>query len=106
MLYTRRLASHLAHSSTAASSEDTAVAAAAASDGNASSSSSSTNEKWLRELRTLLLKHEHAGVGECGLDKVRRREVALVVQQEVSCAAILCHYCVDTSFIGNHCTRA
>jgi Tat protein secretion system quality control protein TatD with DNase activity len=44
---------------------------------------------WQQELRRLLLKHEHAGVGECGLDKVRRREVPLDVQQEVSSACTL-----------------
>eukprot|EP00953_Heterococcus_sp_UTEX-ZZ885_P005393 3379-Heterococcus_DN1.PRE.1 len=85
------LAGHLARSNADASSQGIAAAAAAATI-NSGADSSSSSTVWQQELRRLLLKHEHAGVGECGLDKMRRREVPLDVQQEVSSAfALLSH---------------
>jgi Tat protein secretion system quality control protein TatD with DNase activity len=78
----------LARSNADVSSQATATAVAATrSDGDSSSSVA-----WQQELRALLLKHEHAGIGECGLDKVRRREVPLDVQQEVSFVHLLLLY--------------
>ncbi|CAJ1420913.1 unnamed protein product [Effrenium voratum] len=38
---------------------------------------------WLPELRRLLLEHPHAGVGECGLDGGKKKEIPMQVQQEV-----------------------